>query len=127
MGQFVHPAFAHEVVGSGREAAVGALTQRRARLVELLLLPGDVIGRLQAAGPRVVVVEVPLGDDAVGRGLATHLDESAGTEVSPSHLFFASPVPLHGPADRFGDASGLQAGVALVLAAITAAGVGDDY
>src|ERR1035441_2710589 len=53
---------------------------------------------------RVVVVELPIGNRAVGRGLPAHLDQPAGAEVRPRHLLFARPVALHRLAERPGDA-----------------------
>src|SRR5262249_36589386 len=48
VGQLVHPALADKVVGGGGEPAIRTLPKRRARLMELLLLSGNVIRRLQA-------------------------------------------------------------------------------
>ena len=95
--------------------------------MKLLLLPGNAVGRLQPRAARVVIVELPLGDGAVRRRLARHLDQPARTEVGPGHLLLARPVALHRLAQRLGDARRFQRRVAVMLAAVTRPGIGHDH
>src|ERR1043166_7106641 len=125
--QLIHPRFAHEVIRRRRQTAVGALAQRGLGPVELLLLPGDVIGRLQPARPRVVIVELPRGDRSIRRGVSADLDQPARPKVPPRHLVLARPVALPRLADAFGDPRRLARRIALVLPAVAGTGVRHDH
>src|SRR6185369_16242506 len=104
VSELVHVALAREMVGRGRQSAVGALPQRRFAGMLLLLFAANLVGSLKSRGARVVVVELPLRDGPVGVEPGTRVDHATRTEVGPGHFFFTRPVALHRLAGRLGQA-----------------------
>ena len=72
-------------------------------------------------------MELPGGELAVLVDAGGRFDQSGGTEVGPGKLFLAGPDHLHGFAHGLCQPGRLDGGLAGMLAAVAAAGVGNDH
>src|SRR5204863_2864951 len=92
----------------------------------LNVLVGAVVTRFNCRGPRVVVVELPRGQLAIGTGAAAHFNYSRRTEVRPGEFFFARPHQLYWFACGFSEARRFDGAFAGMFAAIRRASVRND-
>src|SRR6266568_953808 len=91
------------------------------------LLIRDVVTVTDAGGTGVVIVKLPSGDGSVVADAARDIDHAGRSEVSPGELLFARPHELHRFAGFAREAGSFDSRIASVLAAVTSAGVGNDY
>src|SRR5437899_2236790 len=93
-------AFAREMVGRGRQGAVGPLLQGRSRGMKSDPLIRNVVQSADSRAAGVVIVKLPGRDRAVLANTAGHFNDSGRTEIGPSELFLAGPNDLDGFAGR---------------------------
>src|SRR5260370_11837400 len=90
--QLIHLALASEVVGCRGKPAIRSLAQWWVfGWVKLNLLVGDSVGRINAGRTRIVVVEFPGDQGAVGSDAALDVDHAGGSEQTPGKTFFPRP------------------------------------
>src|SRR5208282_5743436 len=107
-----------KMIGRGREAAVGALAERRVHGVVLDELVGDRVGSGDTRAAGIVVVKLPGGEPTVLRYAALDLDHSRRTEIGPGEFLLARPEQAHRTICGAGQPRRLDSGFAGVLSAV---------
>ena len=100
--EFVHVAFAGEMVGGSSQSPIGALAQRILGWMKLDALVGNVVRSSYRGRPGVVVVKFPGDERSVVAHSAFDVDYACRAEVCPGKFLLAGPHDFDGLAGCFG-------------------------